>query len=160
MFEKAYHAEAPDAQRYDEVRIVTVPRWKESELSGDEWRISARVEMLRKGRVVFSRGFSTVETAAMCLPALFAGWGVDDSGEYDVDAYHDGRKNSCDQEGCREEPKHWLALKSRWDNAGNQRPVRKEGEYRQFCDRHKGRGDCGLDDNDDNYEHIQSFGAA
>lgn len=42
---KAYR---PDAQAFDEVRITTVPRWKESELSGDEWRISAKMEFLNR----------------------------------------------------------------------------------------------------------------
>lgn len=31
----------PDAQAFDEIRIVTVPRYKQSGLSGDEWRIHA-----------------------------------------------------------------------------------------------------------------------
>ena len=38
----------PDAQAFDAVRITTVPRYKTSGLSGDEWRISAHVELLRK----------------------------------------------------------------------------------------------------------------
>jgi len=42
----------PDAQAFDEVRITTVPRYKMSGLSGDEWRISGKIQLLRKGRVV------------------------------------------------------------------------------------------------------------
>lgn len=38
----------PDAQAFDEVRIVTVPRYKQSGLSGDEWRISAAIRLYRK----------------------------------------------------------------------------------------------------------------
>ena len=37
-----------DDEWYDEVRITTVPRYKTSSLSGDEWRTSARIQILRK----------------------------------------------------------------------------------------------------------------
>jgi len=47
---------APDRQAYDEVRIITVPRYKNSELSGAEWRISAEVQFLHKGVVIFEKG--------------------------------------------------------------------------------------------------------
>ncbi len=50
MNERVNRALKPDAQAFDEVRIRTVPRWKESGLSGDEWRISATVEFWRKGK--------------------------------------------------------------------------------------------------------------
>lgn len=39
----------PDAQAFDEIRIFTVPSYKTSGLSGDEWRISATVEFYRNG---------------------------------------------------------------------------------------------------------------
>ena len=46
----------PDAQAFDEVRITTVPRYKMSGLSGDEWRISGKIQLLRKGKVVAEKG--------------------------------------------------------------------------------------------------------
>ena len=33
----------------DELRLLTSPRWKDSELSGDEWRFSTYIEAYRKG---------------------------------------------------------------------------------------------------------------
>lgn len=50
MGDKARRALRPDAQACDEIRIYTVPRYKTSGLSGDEWRISAVTEFYRKGR--------------------------------------------------------------------------------------------------------------
>lgn len=47
-----------DDEFYDEIRITTVPRFKTSELSGDEWRVSTHVVVLRKGRVVAEKSWS------------------------------------------------------------------------------------------------------
>ena len=41
-----------DDEWYDEIRVTTVPRFKTSGLSGDEWRRSAKVTFLRKGIVL------------------------------------------------------------------------------------------------------------
>ena len=43
----------PDRQAFDEIRIKTEPRYKQSGLSGDEWRISGKIEFMYKGEVVF-----------------------------------------------------------------------------------------------------------
>jgi hypothetical protein len=43
-------AQKPDAQAFDEVRIKTVPRYKTSGLSGDEWRISATIQLMLSGQ--------------------------------------------------------------------------------------------------------------
>jgi len=61
---KQQRALRPDAQAFDEVRIVTVPRYKTSGMSGDEWRISATIQFMRKGRIVHERGISSVEVEA------------------------------------------------------------------------------------------------
>jgi len=50
--EKYNYALRPDANSFDEIRIRTIPRYKTSGLSGDEWRISMVTEFLRKGKVV------------------------------------------------------------------------------------------------------------
>lgn len=144
-------AERPDSQFVDEIRIVTVPRWKESELSGDEWRISARIDFYRKGQVVGSKGARDVATAAR-----FVDWFLvsgRENGEIDTP---NNLGEFCDQEGCC---KPWTVryrLKDRYGRDGKVIPPSKwmEGviEYRAFCDEHKERGDCGLDDADSNYE--------
>ena len=52
LFDKPSRALKPDAQAFDEVRIVTVPRYKRSDLSGDEWRISAEIQFYRNGVLI------------------------------------------------------------------------------------------------------------
>lgn len=144
-------ADRPNSQFVDEIRIVTVPRWKESELSGDEWRISARIDFYRKGQVVGSKTARNVEMAAR-----FVDWFLvsgRENGEIDTP---NNLGSFCDQEGCS---KPWTVryrLKERYGRDGKAIPPSKwmEGvtEYRAFCDEHKARGDCGLDDADRNYE--------
>lgn len=144
-------AERPDSQFVDEIRIVTVPRYKESEMSGDEWRISARIDFYRKGVVVGSKGARDVAMAARFVDYyLMTGR---ENGEIDVPSTIG---DVCDQEGCCELWTTRLALKQRYGQDGKAvaAPKWMEGvtEYRAFCDRHKVRGDCGLDDADANYE--------
>lgn len=149
----ASRAERPDSQFVDEIRIVTVPRWKESEMSGDEWRISARIDFYRKGVVVGSKGARNIETAAR-----FADWFLvsgRENGEIDVP---NTLGDCCDQEGCCKPWTTRLKLKQRYGNDGrviDQKWMKDVVQYRAFCDEHKERGDCGLDDADTNYEPME-----
>lgn len=148
---KERRADRPDSQFVDEVRIVTVPRWKESELSGDEWRISARIDFYRKGVVVGSQGARDIAMAVR-----FADWFLvsgRENGKIDVP---NTLGDCCDQEGCCKPWTTKLRLKARYGRDGKVIPpsawMKDVTEYRAFCDEHKERGDCGLDDADRNYE--------
>ena len=55
------HALRPDGQAFDEIRIKTIPRYKTSGLSGNEWRYHAEVYLLRKGQIVKQRGYGDIE---------------------------------------------------------------------------------------------------
>lgn len=136
----------PDAQGFDEVRIVTVPRFKTSGLSGDEWRISAKIQLLRKGRVAFEEGgFSDVRSAVTALGWFFLK-------AHDTSAYFAGEGQICDQEGCTEIAAVAYRLKARFCRDGHREEAR--GEFRLFCQAHRERGDCSLEDSDSNYEEI------
>lgn len=143
--DKWSRAYRPDAQAFDEVRIITVPRWKESELSGDEWRISAKIQFLRNGVVRHEESFGTVKAA--CGFAYSEHAKAMDGGK----AYFAGEDGFCDQEGCHEKPTIFYQLKKRYCREGHSsEPL--DVEVRAFCNRHKTRGDCGLDDADENYK--------
>ena len=135
----------PDAQAFDEIRIVTVPRYKQSELSGDEWRIHAEAQFFRKGVLVFSEGCRNVETAA----GLLFSWYVKacDDGK----AYFAGDGVACDQEGCHEPATVRYRRLAAFCREGHQSKPSDVLLYRHFCNQHKRRGDCGLDDADTNY---------
>lgn len=143
----------PDGQAFDEVRIFTVPRWKESELSGDEWRISGRIQFYLKGHLIGERSFRNVATALR-----YGDWATVDMFENhkpeppklpDVSAI-------CDQEGCKEIATHRYRLVKRFRNDGSEKEMLWR-EHRCFCERHRTRGDCGLDDADANYELIETI---
>lgn len=146
-----HRAIRPDAQAFDEIRITTVPRYKTSGLSGDEWRISARVQFFRKGIVVHeSGGARDVETACRFL-AYDHARACDDG-----NAYFAGIDDFCDQEGCAEQATVTYRLKEEF---ARKRPTEWHGPprvetHRRFCRRHSRRGDCGFEDSDANYELV------
>jgi len=148
---KIWRDTKPDAQAFDEVRITTVPRYKQSDLSGDEWRISAKIELLRNGVVIAERSCRNVETACMFLPGFILE--AQDNGK----ACFAGEDDFCDQEGCVEKATVTYRKKADYCHAGHKSAI-DDGRItvRRFCDKHKTRGDCGLDDADANYERIEA----
>jgi hypothetical protein len=136
----------PNAQAFDEVRIKTVPRWKTSGLSGDEWRISARIEFLRNGIVVHDRVVGNIEYACYLVGAEHITACDDGKG------YFAGDGDFCDQEGCGGKATVTYKLKKTFCREGHEAP--SDGAIRKFCNEHKKRGDCGLEDADRNYEKI------
>ena len=146
---KEHRALKPDAQAFDEVRITTVPRYKTSGLSGDEWRISAHIEFLRNGVVQYTERSRNVKTACR----LFA-W-------YHITAIEKGNgrfageDDICDQEGCPEKAAVTYRKKQRWCSSCGKAHDPHVIDIRKFCARHSTRGDCGLDDADANYELVE-----
>lgn len=137
----------PDAQPVDKIIIKTVPRFKDSELSGSEWRITAIIEFYRKGKLVKTSAASTVEYAAYLLGSKFIE--LTDNGE----GYFAGERDICDQEGCENVGTIALKKKFDWCNQGHKSTSPSEA-YRLFCERHSHRGNGGLDDGDSNYDTV------
>lgn len=138
----------PDAQAFDEVRIITVPRYKTSGLSGDEWRISALIEFYRKGKMVHEAGYRNVEMACTFLASEYHR-AIDDG-----KAYFAGEDNVCDQEGCVEQATityRVLAEFCRDHPHKHREEFKDETVIRKFCARHSRRGDAAFDDADANY---------
>lgn len=139
----------PDAQAFDEVRIITVPRYKQSGLSGDEWRIHGEIQLFRKGKLIHTEGYRNVETA--CGFAFSTYVRACDDGK----AYFSGDGEHCDQEGCSELATVTYRVKKKMcagpGMCGQEKPDYGRIAYRCFCDKHKTRGDAGLDDCDSNY---------
>lgn len=139
----------PDAQAFDEIRITTIPRFKESELSGDEWRISAVTQFLRNGTVMHETGARNIETAVHLLSYHFLE--ACDNGK----GYFAGESNICDQEGCADPATTTLEIiKEGCGHCGNVKDPEYTRSFRKFCSRHKHRGDSSLDDMDKHYKEI------
>lgn len=128
---------------FDQVIVESEPRWKESELSGDEWRWNHIAKVFRKGRVLaFEGGSDQFEATVRLLPTLqtIRGWRF-----LSVD--------ECAQPGCAKEPDVMLRIIRQWTKDGTKSSVR-DNYVRAFCRDHLHRGDAGLNDNDDNYEKL------
>lgn len=143
-------AQKPDAQPFDEIRLVTVPRFKQSVLSGDEWRISIVAQFFRKGIKVHEETCGrNMEKATAILPWLYLRACDDGKG------YFAGERDVCDQEGCS---KQAVVAYARKREHARDRPhewSREDGQaVRLFCSEHRTRGDSCFDDMDDNYEQI------
>ena len=148
------HVDHPEDERYDEINVRVVERWKESELSGDEWRFSYVAEFKRKGEILFKLSASKMDWLLQGLQwrALTAG----ENGNFDSDAWN-RTKNKCDQPGCAAVGTVFYRRLKRYTPQGDELAPSSYydgNEYRQFCDRHKHRGDCDMDDADHNYEAI------
>ena len=147
-------AQKPDAQGFDEVRFVTVPRYKTSELSGNEWRISIRMDFYRKGAKVHEilHAGGTMQDAlafAAYHYAIACGEGH---------GYFAGEGDACDQEGCAALATGTYQLRQRYcvggGNCGQEQPSSGPLPLRKFCEKHSTRGDSGLEDNDSNYTRL------
>lgn len=140
----------PDAQAFDEVRIVTVPRYKTSGLSGDEWRISASMQFFRKGKMVHEKSVRDVKVACAMVAAEY--YHAIDDGK----GFYAGEESKCDQEGCSEEATVTYMVKEEFakedPHQWHRPPIFKT--YRRFCAKHSRRGDYGFDDSDANYKLI------
>jgi hypothetical protein len=139
----------PDAQAFDEVRITTVPRFKDSAISGSEWRISAHVQFLRKGKVAYETRFADIKTA--CTLLAWARENAIDEGK----AYNGGEGDFCDQEGCSEKATVFYKIRKSYCNMPYLHPPSDDGEsWRAFCEKHSIRGNQSFDDSDSNYERL------
>lgn len=139
------------AERFDRVTVDLIERWKESELSGDEWRFSYRAQFWHKGEVVASVGGASIMDALTQAVSAFSRVPIDE-GKRD----HYRSTEFCSQPGC---PRPWTVLFhpiKAYDRSGSEyaQPYRPD-DVRGFCERHSHRGDCGLDDADDNYTIVE-----
>lgn len=143
-----------DDEWYDEIRISVKPRYKTSGMSGDEWRISALVEVFRKGVLLKDRSFSKLHYAADFLPAI-----LHEMSDEGFTGDHKFFESKCAQPGCKEDGVvEYRIIDQFYQPYGDRMPKRDYlGEYhRRFCEKHAQRGDCGLEDADLNYVLISA----
>jgi hypothetical protein len=135
----------PDAQGFDEVRIITIPRYKQSGLSGDEWRICAEVQFYRNQTLICSYTCRNIETACGMLYSYLMTALDNGNGYFAGDGIH------CDQEGCSKIATIHYKKKNDYCHEAHKTELTID-TFRNFCEEHKVRGNCSFDDSDDNYE--------
>lgn len=144
-----------DDAYFDEASIKIIPRYKTSSLSGDEWRVSALLELKRKGMVLFEQSFNSLESAIAFLPGTFIRAREDI--EIETVKLEESRE-LCMQPGCSIEAASVYRLKSEYCREGHRSDPPTIGAYRRFCKVHLRRGDCGLEDADGNYDLVSGPG--
>ena len=144
-----------DDEFCDEIRLKVVPRFKTSGLSGDEWRTSVRIELLRKGEVFASTSSSKMQFALLILGGFYL-----KSHEPVPETMIERDKGKCDQPGCPEDAvNHYKKKVEHHGSSGHTAPVSKDREVRcKFCARHSERGDSNLEDNHENLVLVKGDG--
>lgn len=141
-----------DDEFVDEIRITTVPRFKTSGLSGDEWRTSVQAVALRKGREVGAYSWNRLEWA---LPRL-AKWISDEL----LSPIADPRMTDdlCMQPGCAEPfTVEYQIVQEGCKKCGHIKERTNDlalDHRRRFCARHANRGDASLEDSNENYAPV------
>lgn len=145
------HHRPKQYQRFDKVVISTVPRFKESPVSGSEWRLGSKIEFMKKGKVIFIKETgSGVESTLNRMPEHLQD---DDLAEAVMDS-REALEGFCDQEGCSAAWTRTYKLKNtfcdgcaRPENTHDPRPL-----VVRFCDRHSDRGSQSYEDCNGNYD--------
>ena len=148
----------PNAQAFDEIRIITGPQFESSE--GGEyaiWKIKAKIAFMRKGKVIHEEETYNIQRAVNILPYLFLK-AIDD-GHALFGGSWDGY--FCDQEGCSNSIDVVYKIKRKYcDVCGmdSDNNASENNSYRCFCKEHAKRGFFylynGSEDSDDNYELV------
>jgi hypothetical protein len=147
--DKVWHKRHSKWEAFDRIELDVVPRYKTSGLSGDEWRTYVAVRFSFKGVVVHEWQTRDMQTAILLL-----GYEWTRQQEPIPTEVIEREKGRCDQPGCANEAPRRFLLKSLFSDHGDRLdPADQSLRYfRQFCDEHAQRGDCGREDSDANYE--------
>lgn len=147
--EKPTYKRHNDDEWYDEVKIDVVPRYKTSGMSGDEWRVSARIRIYRKGVLLKERYLSKMDYAVDFLKAT-----IHEMSDEGFDGDHAQFERLCFQPSCKEPGVvEYRLIDEFYPSYGDKMPKRewRSDVRRRFCEKHALRGDCGLEDADRNY---------
>lgn len=142
------HRRCRDWEAFDKIELEMVPRYKTSEMSGDEWRTGVAIRFYHKGHLVLEDGTCDMQAAILMLGSV---WVRAQEPITDEVIRLEGRY--CDQPGCRQPWSFKRFLKRIAVREGWLDPENTSFRYfRKFCTDHLKRGDCGLEDADRNYE--------
>jgi len=146
------HRRHLEDEMFDEIRFKTVPRFKQSNLSGDEWRTCVVVDFMYKGIIGHSFTANSMKYAMLMLGDEYLKATCPIGDEVINREY-----TRCDQPGCSAEFDVVMEITGRLTAKDGSflDPSEKSGhQYRKFCKQHSHRGDCDREDNDNNYKVI------
>jgi hypothetical protein len=157
-----------DDEIFDHVELTSIERWKESELSGDEWRFTYQAQFYSHGVLMTTKNGGSVKDCATSAAHWFNHPRKEIEEPETTDKWKELRakiEERCAQPRC---PEYWVVLyhpikryTQRGISDGMHWDARTDKSglnwlaVRGFCEKHRHRGDCDLEDNDDNYEVIE-----
>jgi len=147
----------PGQQYYDEVTIRTIPRFKTSSASGNEWRIKAEAIFRRKGVVLGTMTGSDAPSLAEQIRSGNIHWNTRAFDPHVFDSF-------CAQDGCSEPGINTHRVLQTYCNScahpeRDMSPILGDTVLvRSFCARHSDRGDASYNDRNENYELIEGPG--
>lgn len=154
--QKMMHVRHPKDEEFDAIDIRVVPRWKESELSGDEWRFSYEAQVKRKGETIITITAGRLDWLLKRLQGDILTACEEENVDHEA---WERTETKCDQLGCAEIATVFYVCHNRYTERGDMlapNEFHDGNEYRQYCERHKNRGDCALDDAMHNYGLISN----
>ena len=147
---RRYHKRLNNGETFDEITLRVVPRFKESEVSGDQWRHLVQVELRFKGVTMVALTYRRMQDALMMLPSA---WIL--AQEPVSDQFLAIERERCDQPGCPRVAEFRCELVRETSSDGYY--IADEGRspaFRKFCESHHHRGNQSREDCDDNYRPI------
>ena len=154
--ERIYHRRLPEFESFDRIELQVVPRYKTSDMSGDEWRQHVSVKFYFKGELVHETGWNSMRNALM----LLSGEWVRAQEPIPSRVIEMEYSGLCDQPSCPNQAEGRFQLKRLTSDSGEYLDMadQRRPYYRQFCKRHMRRGDCSREDADDNYVPLDGVG--
>lgn len=146
----------PDFEVFDKITMEVIPRYKQSGLSGDEWRQHVEVTLYFKGKEIKRFGARTMHIASMMLGHELIFITEDES---IPDKVRELEKVKCFQSSCDQDATTKNYLKNLFSSSGMKLDASEIHfpYYRKFCDKHSTRGDCSREDCDKNYSKVMSL---
>lgn len=141
---------AHDDEGVDRIVLSVVDRFKQSGLSGDEWRYSVDVSFHRKGKEVYRTHYGKMQWAIMALAYEWMTWP-----EKSPTPMWGLDEKQCAQYGCAEPAEVVYRLKEEFSAQGEGPiPDTLHNCRRAYCAKHRERGDSDREDCMDNYEVV------
>jgi len=141
-----------DDEGIDRIELSLEPRYKSSELSGDEWRTSCVVSFYRKGEPLQQFSFSNMETAILALGQLWnnrTDWSPIPLWQLD--------ETQCHQPSCARNATHLFEVRKLYSAQGEgPLPADSVTYLVAYCDKHVTRGDGGREDSDSNLSKLNA----
>lgn len=153
-----FHKRLPEFEVFDEISLRVVPRYKTSELSGDEWRSSVHIQLFFKKHVVYEERVKDMQTATLLLGRIILIDAMD--GGAIPNRVLSAEKVCCDQPSCHKPAVSTYQLKQEFSERGEKLDTSDISctHFRRFCTQHLRRGDANREDCDGNYEVIEGPG--